>query len=104
MKTVQVTRLSVLLCCLIACANRGNEESTSNSAFIDTTVVARTASDTFPSGRIIAKVFCKADANQSYSLYIPAKGNKGPLPVVYVFDPHGDGAFPLNKYKRLADA
>lgn len=62
------------------------------------------ANDPFESGKLIEKVVCKVDATQTYALYIPIKGNKGPLPVVYLFDPHGDGTLPLRKYKSLADA
>lgn len=45
-----------------------------------------------------------ADAAQPYIYYIPAGKDKDALPVVYLFDPHGDGSFPINKYKPLADA
>jgi pimeloyl-ACP methyl ester carboxylesterase len=49
-------------------------------------------------------VRCSADPTQSYALYIPARGNKVALPVVYCFDPHGSGILPVRKYKALADA
>jgi dienelactone hydrolase len=55
-------------------------------------------------GKIIDTVFCKSDPTQSYALYIPEKGNKTALPVIYFFDPHADGSLPLHKYKTLADA
>ena len=58
----------------------------------------------FEAGKIISMVVCKTDATQSYAVYIPVKGNKAALPVVYCFDPHGDGSLPLKKYKTLADA
>ena len=54
-------------------------------------------------GGIINPVVCKADPTQSYALYIPRKGNAAALPVVYFFDPHGDGSLPLKKYKTLAE-
>ncbi|HSC40168.1 MAG TPA: hypothetical protein VLD19_19925, partial [Chitinophagaceae bacterium] len=59
--------------------------------------------DSLPVGKLIDSVVCKADRSQSYALYIPAKGNGLALPVVYFFDPHGSGAFPLGKYRSLAD-
>src|SRR5882672_10577374 len=59
--------------------------------------------DSLSAGKIIDSVICKADHTQSYALYIPAKGNGFALPVIYFFDPHGSGAFPLGKYKSLAD-
>lgn len=64
----------------------------------------KAATGPFPSGKLIEHIPCKSDATQSYALYIPVKGNKEALPVIYMFDPHGDGTFPLKKYKPLADA
>lgn len=58
--------------------------------------------ETFPPGKVIDVVACKADPAQSYALYIPLRGGNG-LPVIYFFDPHGAGALPLSKYKSLAD-
>jgi len=55
-------------------------------------------------GKVIDKISCLADASQSYALYIPVRGDRQPLPVVYFFDSHGVGSLPLRKYKALADA
>lgn len=55
-------------------------------------------------GKVVNPVICKADATQSYALYIPQKGNGKELPVVFFFDPHGDGSLPLNRYRTLAEA
>ena len=56
------------------------------------------------SAQVIDRVACPDDPGQSYALYIPARGNREPLPVVYCFDSHGVGSLPLRKYKGLADA
>src|SRR5689334_7885723 len=58
----------------------------------------------FEVGKVIEKVTCLSDTTESYALYIPAKGNKTALPVVYFFDPHGSGSLPLHKYKASADS
>jgi hypothetical protein len=58
----------------------------------------------FAVGKVIEKVTCLSDTAESYALYIPAKGNKTALPVVYFFDPHGSGSLPLHKYKASADS
>lgn len=58
----------------------------------------------FAVGKVIDKVICLADTAESYALYIPAKGNKTVLPVIYFFDPHGSGSLPLHKYKASADS
>jgi hypothetical protein len=54
-------------------------------------------------GKVIDSVVCKTDATQSYALYIPIRGDKQALPIIYFFDPHGDGALPLRKYRMLAE-
>jgi pimeloyl-ACP methyl ester carboxylesterase len=54
-------------------------------------------------GRVIDTVACKADATQTYALYVPRKGNAKAMPVVIFFDPHGSGSLPLNKYRGLAE-
>jgi pimeloyl-ACP methyl ester carboxylesterase len=55
-------------------------------------------------GQGIQQITCKADPSQTYALYVPARGDRQPLPVVYFFDSHGVGSLPLRKYKTLADA
>jgi hypothetical protein len=59
--------------------------------------------DSFAIGKVIDTVTCRADAGQSYAVYIPSTGNKKAWPVIYFFDPHASGSLPLNKYKELAD-
>ena len=54
--------------------------------------------------QMIDSVRCKSDPALSYALYIPAKGNKSPQPIIYFFDPHGVGSLPVKKYRALADA
>ena len=103
MKASQFTWLLILLFCAIACASRNQGESPGNNIKDSGVVTNAVASDTFQPGKVIKQVFCKTNAAQSYALYIPAGGNSETLPVVYFFDPHGDGAFPLDKYKTLAD-
>jgi hypothetical protein len=58
----------------------------------------------FVPGKIIERVVCRADSNQSYALYIPLRGDSSPLPILYFFDSHGSGALPLRKYRALAEA
>ncbi|QEC69950.1 hypothetical protein FRZ67_22605 [Panacibacter ginsenosidivorans] len=90
--------------CFMACTGKKPTTDTGNIDTVNTIVPATTiVHDTFAPGKVIAQVFCKNDAAQSYSLYIPVKGNNEALPVIYFFDPHADGALPLNKYKALAD-
>lgn len=88
-----------------SCAGRRSETGDNKNNTPDT-ITATTITekpDSFATGKIIPQVFCKNDASQSYALYIPTNNNKEKLPVIYFFDPHADGALPLNKYKELAD-
>jgi len=57
-----------------------------------------------PKAQTIDSVRCKTDPSQSYALYMPAKGSKQAMPVIYFFDPHGAGSLPVKKYRALADA
>jgi len=105
MKPIQFISLILLFVCIISCANN-HSNSTEDSDDIDTSILSGSnahSTDNFETGKVITHVSCKADPAQSYALYIPAKGNKEALPVVYFFDPHGDGSLPLDKYKSLAD-
>jgi predicted esterase len=101
MKSIYSFNLLVLFFCIISCGgnSRGGNEDMDTTIIIKNRVV-----DSLKIGKIINPVFCQADVNQSYALYIPANNNKKSSPVVYFFDPHGEGALPLEKYKALADS
>ena len=86
---------------IVSCTNNNTEKE--NNSILDNIAATPVAIDTFEIGKIISPVYCKADASESYALYIPSKGNTEPLPVIYFFDPHGTGELPLTKYKMLAD-
>ena len=104
MNVSQFIKLIMLLFYTVACADKNHGESANDNNVKDTLVTTNiVVTDTFEAGKVIAHVFCKADTTQSYALYIPAKHNNEALPVIYFFDPHGDGSFPLGKYKALAD-
>lgn len=84
-----------------ACGNNIN----SNNENIDSTLIVRNAISPAPQkGEILSKVVCQADPTKSYALYIPGEKDNQPLPVIYFFDPHGDGLLPVKKYKSLADS
>ena len=52
----------------------------------------------------ITKSICKEDTTQSYALYIPkSKPKDVKLPVIYAFDPHGDGQFAVEHLKEAAE-
>jgi pimeloyl-ACP methyl ester carboxylesterase len=43
-------------------------------------------------------------AAADYAIYVPKKSAARSMPVVFFFDPHGDGSLPLHKYQTLAEA
>jgi len=68
------------------------------------------------SGVLHEKVACKGQPGKSYALFIPGNTSlpdplqsgkeeihKRVYPVMIVFDPHGNGVFPLTLYKDLAE-
>jgi len=84
-----------------ACTGSSNSKET---GFDSSLVLETPLNDSFPKGKIINSVVCQSDPSQSYALYIPKDSSNKPLPVVYFFDPHGDGLLPVKKYKALADS
>jgi hypothetical protein len=92
----------LLILCTGACVNK-TPAMTGNTIKDTTIAVTVSTPASLPAGKIIDTVICKSDPAESYAVYIPAKGGAGPLPIIYFFDAHADGALPLNKYKSLAD-
>src|SRR3954470_23914221 len=106
MKVHQFIILLTLFSFSIACSDKKPESTENENNSTDTTTTTTSnvvVQDSFGTGKVIPHVSCKTDASQSYALYIPSKGNKEPLPIIYFFDPHADGSLPINKYKMLAD-
>lgn len=104
MKIFQLIGLIILFTHTVGCGNNSDQLTAS----VDTLKVAEPAAktiitDTFEKQKLITRVVCKSDPSQSYALYIPANNGRDSLPVIYFFDPHGDGSLPLAKYKTLAD-
>jgi predicted esterase len=105
MRVNQFIQSIILLFCTVSCIGKSASDKTDKADLIDTIAINSNSilPDSFEVGKIIDTVICKTDPFESYALYIPAKGNTQSLPVVYFFDPHGKGSFPLNKYKSLAE-
>src|SRR4051812_46967190 len=97
-------KLFIPIVCLFACSSRQPSQNGTTDTNAKDTITIHPVKDSFSEGRIIEKVVCKNDASQSYALYIPIVQNAAPMPVIYCFDPHGDGSLPLRHYQLLADA
>ncbi len=94
--------LVVLSLCFNACAS--NHAGSDNSGTDSTLIKTVSTTDTLLPGTVNTKVYCTSDASQSYALYMPATKDANTLPVIFFFDPHGDGSLPITKYKGLADS
>jgi dienelactone hydrolase len=58
-----------------------------------------------PTGKIIEKVACRADATLSYALYVPSNyDSKTGWPVLFAFDPGARGLLPVEHFKEAAEA
>lgn len=101
MKNSHSIKLIILFFYIISCGGNTHGENES----IDSSIILKSpAAYDFKPGKIFNPVICKADPQQTYALYIPLHNSNELLPVVYFFDPHGDGGLPLAKYKALADS
>ena len=95
----------ISIACFLACSSKQPvQDETIDSTTANTAVTVQPVKDSFVTGKVITPITCKNDGSQSYALYIPVAQNNAPMPVVYCFDPHGDGALPLQNYQALADA
>ena len=55
-------------------------------------------------GKIKDHILCDADGSLSYCLYLPSNYNsEKKFPVIFIFDAHGVGHLPVEKYKSLAE-
>ena len=55
-------------------------------------------------GKITDHIACDAQPQLSYCLYLPsAYSSSKTFPVIFIFDAHGDGKLPVEKYHNLAE-
>ena len=58
-----------------------------------------------PTGKVIEKVACRADATLSYALYVPSSyDSKKKWPVLFAFDPGARGIVPVERFKEAAES
>ena len=94
-------RIFLLLCIvgIVSCSGKKTESTKVDS---DPKV---TSAPIEKSGNSFSSQPCQLDANLHYSVYYPTRFSaKEKLPILILFDPHGDPEFPLEMYKSLANA
>ncbi len=92
----------ILLSCLsffFSCSSGTNE-----SVAIANKIVSNGKDSTLKLSVLIRNVKCKIDSTISYALYLPNNYtlNKE-LPIIFFFDPHGNGSLPVDKYKICSE-
>ena len=97
-------RILVPLIFVASCGNQPAKQAVGSDTILPAKPAFSIQKDSFASGTVIDRVTCLSNGLQSYALYIPLTKKDTVLPVVFFFDPHGDGILPLAKYKPLADA
>ncbi|TKK67727.1 hypothetical protein FC093_13330 [Ilyomonas limi] len=97
-------QLFIPIVLFFACSSHQSSQNETATTSVKNTSTVQPIKDSLLTGKIIKKVICNNDAAQSYALYIPPTQNNAPMPVIYCFDPHGDGSLPLENYQALADA
>ena len=99
---IRLTYLYLLSILLLGCGSNGVEHNTNE-------VIQKTSSSViekpvFNAGDLFPHINCIGDPSLSFALYIPQSYTAGAkMPVLLLFDPKGDGTYPLTKYKKLAD-
>jgi tetratricopeptide (TPR) repeat protein len=55
-------------------------------------------------GKLIPKVICRSDAQQSYALFLPSSYSRDKRwPILYCFDPGARGQMPVERFKEAAE-
>lgn len=91
MALTQTSVLALVLVCLTSCNPKPHEitDQKGNSVQLK---------------QVVPSIKAATDTAISYALYLPpAYNGSDKLPVVFFFDPHGDGALPLRNYQSLAE-
>jgi dienelactone hydrolase len=82
-----------------SCSSNGNEETA-----METQNPLSLKDSTLQKGVSIPKINCRKDSVINYALYLPKKYNLNEnFPVIFLFDSHGSGLLPVEKYKALAE-
>lgn len=87
---------------LWSCHSKPSSDAINNNS--PESAQAKTSFTAFKKGVVIDSVICNDDATQIYSLYLPSNYDTNrKWPIIYFFDPHGVGYFPVVLYKNLAE-
>jgi poly(3-hydroxybutyrate) depolymerase len=104
MRSYFVIAYAISLLSLFSCSSHSDKNTTVASTDLENNTAASIKEENIAKGQVIDKVSCKADSAQNYALYLPAAYSPAKTyPVMFIFDPHGDGKLPVTTYKELAE-
>jgi dienelactone hydrolase len=82
---------AVVACAILSCALLSSQASGAGPQAIE-------------KGKVIYKVTCRSDAQQSYALYLPSSyARDRRWPILYCFDPAASGQRPVERFKEAAE-
>jgi poly(3-hydroxybutyrate) depolymerase len=98
-------KYNIIAAFLIWGCHSQTNSSTANTAATHTDTVKHSSAKVIPIGKgMTDTVVCTEDPTQKYAIYVPSNySDKKKWPVIYFFDPHGNGNLPLTIYKNLAE-
>lgn len=87
------------------CHNQSSSSNTNTATPAQTDTIKHVQVNAKPLNKgMTDTVVCASDPSQKYAVYVPSGYDaKKQWPIIYFFDPHGAGNFPLELYKSLAD-
>src|SRR2546426_7858385 len=81
-----------------------SSNSVSNTSQLAGKSTAQSRKENFPAGKILDKISCERNPAESFALYLPARYDTSKkFPVIFFFDPHGNGILSVSKYHLLAE-
>ncbi|MBI4930143.1 MAG: hypothetical protein HY841_05230 [Bacteroidetes bacterium] len=95
--------LLLLAFCLFSCSGSSDPSENKSDNHVSTDTLPKYDSS-IEKGKAIPEIKCLKDSSVNYALYLPKKYSADEkFPVIFFFDSHGGGNFPLEKYKDLAE-
>lgn len=102
MKTTLVTGIFLLFILIVGCQNQGGD-NTAQTNPVDSSSVISSYEDVH-AGEVFRDVEITKNPEHSYALFLPEKySRKEKWPVIFIFDPHAKGWFPVERYFTLAN-
>ncbi|MEK6616702.1 MAG: hypothetical protein AABZ32_11450, partial [Bacteroidota bacterium] len=89
---------------LFSCSSSNSDSADKKNNTDSLKVFVSGFATTFEKEKVIPIIKCTKDSSVHYALYLPKNYSADKtIPIIYCFDSHGSGSYPLEKYKYLAE-